>query len=310
MTSRDSELDVGVMVPPFSSEGPHAFRELAVTAEDAGFDAVWFADHITFPEEMPQTYPATPDGTPPFSMTDDAYDIFQVLAHIASITDEVALGSNVCIAPYRHPVTLTKHALTLDSLSDGRFEFGVAPGWLENEFEVLDVPFEHRGALLDEFLEIFTRACETGEFAFEGDHHSFQKTGFHPRPVDGRPPLWIGGDSPPTYRRVGQVGDGWTILWKRPDDLAETREKIMRRWEEFDRSGVPEISIMRPIDVGNESGSDPDRPLIGSPEEILEDVEAYREAGATRIVMDFATLDLDEQLRQVERVGRDIIPSV
>jgi probable F420-dependent oxidoreductase len=304
-----SELDFGLMVPPFSSEGPHAFRELAVAAEAVGFDAVWFADHITFPEEMPQNYPASSDGTPPFSVTDDAYDIFQVLAHLAAITDTIAVGTNICVAPYRHPVTLTKHALTLDSLSGGRFEFGIAPGWLRTEFEVLDVPFEHRGELFDEFLEVFTTACETGEFAYESTHYSFQKTGFHPGPVDGQPPIWIGGDSPPTYRRIGQFGDGWTILWKYPDELAETRERIMRRWEEFDRSGAPEISIMRPIDVGNESGSDPDRLFVGSPDEIIADIEDYRESGATRVVMDFATQDLDEQLTQVERMGRDVLPS-
>jgi len=296
------------MLPRFGDYAtPSAIREAAVTVEAQGFDAAWFADHVTFPSEVDVDYPFSSRGESPFESTDNAYDVFQVLAHIAGITDSVALGSNVCIAGYRHPVTLTKHALTLDTLSEGRFEFGIGAGWLKEEFEVLEVPFAERGSRFDELLDIYSRACEDGEFAFEGPHHQFQSTGFYPRPVDDGPPLWIGGDSPPAYRRVAEHGDGWTIIWKRPDEIRETKATIMERWRDNDRSGEPEIALMRPIHVGD--GRDSSRPLVGTPDEIIADIEDYADAGTTRIVMEFFTRDLDEQLTQIERFGEEVLPS-
>jgi probable F420-dependent oxidoreductase len=305
-----SEIRFTAMLPPFGEYAtPSAFRRLATTAEAAGFDAVWFADHITFPEEIPQEYPFTSDGQPPFGSTDNAYDLFQVLAHLAAITDTVTLGSNVCIAPYRHPVTLAKHALTIDSLSDGRFELGVAAGWMKTEFEVLDVPFEERGSRLDEFLELFGRVCESGELSFDGEHHQFQRTGFHPRPADGAPPVWIGGDSPAAYRRVAEYGDGWTILWKRPEAIRETKERMLKAWNAYDRSGEPDIALMRPIHVGTESDRDASRPLVGTADDVISDIEQYAEVGTTNVVMDFFTREIDEQAEQLERFGKEVLPS-
>lgn len=304
------DIDFAVMLPPFGDHAtPDAFRQLATTAEDAGFDAVWFADHVTFPSDIPDEYPFSSDGRSPFTSTDATYDTFQVLSHVAALTETVTIGTNVCIVPYRHPVTLTKHALTIDALSDGRFEFGVAAGWMKTEFEILDVPYEHRGSLTDEFLELFHRACDEGEFAFNGEHHQFQRTGFYPRPSDGRPPIWVGGDSPPVYRRIAEYGDGWTILWKRPEEVRETKGEIQKRWDAYGRDGEPEVALMRPVEIDTTVDADESRPLVGSADEVIADVEQYAEAGTTRLVMDFFTRDLDEQLDQVKRVGRGVLPS-
>ena len=190
------EIEVGVMVGTF---GEQATREnierLATAADDGGFDAVWVGDHVTLPAEIPDTYPFSPSGEAPFDIGQDVYDCFGVLSYLAGVTDRVDLGTNTCIVPYRHPAVLARNAFTLEQLSGGRFDFGVAPGWLETEFEVLDVPFEERGSRTDEFLDLFERAREEPELAFDGPHHSLQRTGFHPAPPRGRPKVWVGGRS-------------------------------------------------------------------------------------------------------------------
>lgn len=301
--------EIGIMIGTFGAQASREnFERLATAAENAGMDAVWVGDHIAFPEEIPDTYPFSKSGKAPFDIGQDAYDCFDVLSYLAGVTDDVELGTNTCIVPYRHPVVLARNALTVEQLTGGRFDFGVAPGWMETEFEVLDVPYEERGSRTDEFLDIFERAREDVEFAFDGPHHSFQKAGFHPVPEAGRPKIWVGGKSGASIRRVGEYGDGWTIFWDHPEEVAEARERIMNAWDDFDRSGEPEIAVTRATQVGEDTERSPEKLLVGEPANVAEDVEAYAEAGTTRILLDFYTRDTDEQIAQIEKWGDDVLP--
>jgi probable F420-dependent oxidoreductase len=303
-----TDIDIGAMLGTFGEQAtPEHFERIATTAEAAGLDAVWVGDHVAFPAEIPDTYPFSPTGEAPFAIDQDVYDCFDVLSFLAGVTDEVALGTNTCIVPYRHPVVLARNALSVEQLTGGRFDFGVAPGWLETEFEVLDVPFEERGSRTDEFLALFERACDEGEFAFDGPHHSFQRTGFYPTPDRDGPPIWVGGRSGASIRRVAEFGDGWTIFWDRPDAVAETRDRITTAWDDFDREGTPEIAVTRATQVDEDPDRDPEKPLVGDAAEVAEDVAAYADGGTTRIVLDFYSRDVDEQCRQIERWGDRVL---
>ncbi|MFC7157116.1 TIGR03619 family F420-dependent LLM class oxidoreductase [Halomarina halobia] len=303
-----SEPEFGVMLSTFGDHAyPAAFRRVAATAEREGFDAVWAGDHVSFPAAIPDDYPFSRSGESPFHVGLDTYDVFGVLSHLAAVTDEIDLGTNTCIVPYRHPVVLARNALTLEQLSDGRFDFGVAPGWLRTEFEVLDVPFEERGSRTDEFLRLLDRVREEGEVSFDGPHHSFRTTGFHPVPESGRPKVWIGGKSGAAFRRVAEFGDGWTIFWDHPDDIAASRERILNAWRDYDRTGEPEIAVVRAVHVG--ADAERDTLLTGPADDVVADVEAYVDAGVTRVVLDFYTTDIDEQVEQVERFAREVTPS-
>jgi probable F420-dependent oxidoreductase len=305
-------VEFGIMLTPF---GPHAsppvFEDLAATAEEQGFDVVWTGDHVAFPEEIPDEYPFTPSGKAPPAQGIDrpAYDTFTVLSYLARQVEDVRLGTNVCVVPYRNPVLLTKQAFSVEGLTDGHFEFGVAPGWLRTEFDVLDVPYDERGSRTDEFLDIFTRACEEQEFAFDGPHHSFPKTGFYPTPDEGRPPVWMGGFSGAAFRRTAQYADGWTIYGARPDAVAEGYERLMPAWDDFDRDGTPNVAAGRSAHVGTDTDLDSERPLIGDADNVIGDVEAYVDAGTTHVFIDFFTLDPDERREQIERFGQQVIPS-
>jgi len=306
------DVEFGIMLTPF---GPHAspdvFQDLATTAEREGFDVVWTGDHVAFPDEIPDEYPFTPSGkAPPAQGIDrDAYDTFNVLSYLAGQVEDVRLGTNVCVVPYRHPVVLAKQALTVEGLTEGRFEFGVAPGWLRTEFDVLEVPFDERGSRTDEFLDLFERACEEQEIAFEGPHHSFPTTGFHPTPAEGRPPIWMGGFSGAAFRRTAQYADGWSIYGARPDKVAEGRERLMPAWDDFSRSGEPRVAAGRSTHVGTDTDLDAERPLIGDADSVISDVQAYADAGTTHVFIDFFTLDPAERREQIERFGRRVIPS-
>ncbi|WP_435361868.1 TIGR03619 family F420-dependent LLM class oxidoreductase [Haloarchaeobius sp. DFWS5] len=311
----EDTVEFGVMLSATSNsygltdeESPGVFRELATTAENSGFDVVLAGDHIAYPSEIPTEYGYSSSGEPPFDTTTSVYDVFQVFAHLAAVTDDIRFGTNVVAVPYRHPIVLAKNALTLDSLSGGRFDFGLAPGWLKTEFDALDVPFDERGSRTDEFLELFTRACEEGELSFEGEHHSFGEMGFHPSP-SSEIPLWIGGRSGATFRRIAQFGHGWSTLWEKPDEVGSARDRIMNAWADFEREGEPEIGLLRPMHVAEDGSGPSGKILTGTPESVVEDVQSYVDAGATRIIVDFFSTDIDDQVEQLERIGEHVIPA-
>ena len=288
---------------------PETFRQVALTAEEYSFDSVWAGEHVIIPDDIPAEYPFTPDGEAPMDISQSTYDVFDILAHIAGMTDEINIGTNVAVVPYRHPVILAKHVLTHQALYPGRFEFGAAPGWLETEFEVLDVPFEERGQRLDEFFELFDRIYEEKELSFDGEFHSFQKAGFHPVP-DEQPPIWLGGNSGAAIRRIAEYGDGWSTYWAKPDDVASMKERIMNAWRDYDREGEPEIAVARPVHVGTDTERSTDRPLVGEPESILEDIETYADVGTTRLILTTYDTSTEAQLEQIQRFGKEIIPQI
>lgn len=313
-----SNVTFAVKLPLGGDSTPEDVVRIATAAEDSGFDAAWSGEHVVFTGDLPDDYPYSSSGESPFGITQNAYDVFQVLAHLVARTDDIRIGTNVCIAPLRHPVALTKQVLTLDAISEGRLDFGVGVGWLDSEFDALGVPFDERGSRTDEFLDVFTRACSTGQFAFDGPHHSFSETGFHPRPVQpGGPPVWVGGQSGAAYRRVAEYGDGWAATTLSPDEVADARKRIGRAWSDYDRDGEPAIAIKQSAHVG----ASPDglsRPMVGSVDDVISDVEAYRAAGAGTIVADFRRTDdapsrrftTAEQVEQIERFGAEVIPHI
>lgn len=334
---KHDDIDLGVVVMTHGKMAPEErledrpgmkFEQVARTAEEAGFDVLMAGEHITFPDGIADIYPYTETHESPFEISDPAYDGFQILAQMAGVTDSIQLATNICIAPLRHPVTLTKHALTLHAISEGRFDFGVGVGWLEDEFNVLDVSFEERGSRTDEFLEIFNRACADPEFSFDGTHFQFQKTGFHPVADADGPPLYIGGDTGAALRRTAEFADGWSHYWTRedladssPEAITEWRDRLLNAWNDYDRAGDPEIAVTRPIQIGEnpqppfhselgvDRSLDEDVPLIGSPESIIEDLEAYVDVGVDRLNCSFQVSDynIDLFIEQIERFGDEVI---
>jgi probable F420-dependent oxidoreductase len=310
------DIRFGVKLPLGGDKTHEDTVRIANAAEENGLDAAWHSEHLVFTGEVPDDYPYIEGGTSPFEADQNAYEVFTTLAYLAAETDDVRLGTNICITPLRHPVLLTKLAMTLDNLSDGRFDFGLGVGWLRSEFESLGVPFEERGSRTDEFLEVFERACEEGQFSFDGPHHSFPNTGFHPRPVqDGGPPVWLGGESGATFRRIGQYGDGWMATSIGVDEFAEGIDRMMNAWTDYERAGDPDVAIKQSMWIG--SVPDGIEPLMaGSADEVIADIEDFVDAGAKMVVGDFRRTETapirrfstEEQIEQLERLGDEVIP--
>ena len=181
---------------------------LAQAAEEAGFDSLWTVEHILYPEGYESVYPYAPDGKMPGSGNNPIPDPLVWLGYAAAVTSSIRLATGISLLPERHPLTFAKEVATLDVLSGGRVTLGVGIGWLREEFDALDVPWERRGPRTEEYMEVMRRVWAEDDVTFDGEFVSFRRASSNPKPVAGRVPIHIGGHSEAAARRAGRVGDG------------------------------------------------------------------------------------------------------
>lgn len=245
-----------LLAHPFRPElvGKEGIVRLARAAEAAGFDGVGFTDH-----PAPSHKWLTAGGH-------DALDPFVALSVVAAVTDRLRLIPNILVLPYRNPFVVAKAAATLDAVSGGRFVLSVATGYLRSEYRALGVDFERRNELFDEALEVVRGVWSSDEFTYEGT--GFTAAGVSANPKPARVPIWIGGNSPLTRRRVAAVGDGWnpfpapawlartarTIPLEGLDDLAPMLEHL---WRHVDAAGRDPATVDVVFTTGLPGPADP-----------------------------------------------------
>lgn len=192
--------------------------EQARAADAAGIDRLAVSDHVILGENLEKyadpTLGGIEGGQQPTGSDGHWLDPIVVLSMWAALTTHTRLMTGILIAGIRRPASLAKTLSTLDVLSEGRLDIGVGVGWQREEYEANGVPYPHRGARLDETLEI----CQTLWRETAAAHHSeevnFEKIHLNPKPLQpGGVPLWVSGTlNPNVIRRIVRFGSGW-IPW-------------------------------------------------------------------------------------------------
>ena len=183
--------------------------EMAKRLEHAGFESLWVSDHIVMPRAIGSRYPFAADGRATWATDTPYLDALVALALAAVSTERARLGTAVLVLPLRHPVIFAKQAASIDVASGGRLELGVGAGWLREEFEALDVPFDDRGSRLAEWIAII-RDCWTGEPQAHSSERYVLPGDLYSNPPPAHPiPLLVGGHSKVALGRAGRLGDGW-----------------------------------------------------------------------------------------------------
>ena len=206
----------------------------ATAAEAAGFSGVGFTDH-----PAPTSRWLDAGGH-------DALDPFAALAFVAAVTDTIRLIPNVVVLPYRNPFLVAKSVATIDALSGGRFTLAVGTGYLKGEYKALGVDFDDRNTIFDESIEVLRGVWTQDDFSYEGT--GFLAHGQTANPQPGHVPIWIGGNSKLSRRRVAQSADGW-VPFPAPRTLATTAktppletvedlaEMLDYLWQQIDEAG-------------------------------------------------------------------------
>ncbi|HKV54507.1 MAG TPA: LLM class flavin-dependent oxidoreductase, partial [Candidatus Binataceae bacterium] len=268
-------MKCGVYVQNFGEYGdPNKLIELAIEAEQAGWDGFFVWDHLLL-----------------YRHSDIPFvDAWVALAAIAARTDRLRLGPVVTPLARRRPWKVAREVVSLDHLSRGRAVLGVglgAPPDAEFEFFGEDPSDRVRARKLDEALSVLDGLWRGEPFSHDGDYFHIKEVKFAPRPVQSpRVPVWVAGfwpNKPPMRRaarwdgvfplkmpRVPLVGltpgaAPWSILWLQPKELGEAVSYV--RQHRTDAG---------PFDVIASGATPPGETAKGR-----ELVNSFREAGAT-----------------------------
>lgn len=192
--------------------------------EERGFHSLVIAEHSNIPACRSSAYP---DGGELPSMYYKTLDPFVTLAAAAAVTETIELFTGVALLVQRDPVHTAKEAASIDLISGGRFVFGVGAGWNLEEMRNHGTDPKTRGALLDERIEAI-KALWTDEPAeYHGKYVDIESTFSRPKPVrKPHPPIFIGGDSDATVKRVIRHGAGWICEAAPADHLSKRINQI------------------------------------------------------------------------------------
>ncbi|MGW4406098.1 TIGR03619 family F420-dependent LLM class oxidoreductase [Nonomuraea sp. NPDC004702] len=203
---------------------PDAWKDVAVAADELGFESVWLPEHLVFATDLSlAVYPGTED--PGIKPTTPLFDAPAYLCWLAGLTTRVRLGTAVHLLALRHPFVSARAFATLDVVSDGRAICGVGAGWYRGEWAAAGLPFETRGARLDEVIEIVRRLWTEPVVAHSGRFYRFPEVAFEPKPVQGRLPVLAGGESAAALRRASRLCDGWISM---PHTVESIRPQLAR----------------------------------------------------------------------------------
>lgn len=278
--------------------GPDELVAVARAADDAGFSYVGVCDHVAIPRRLAPAMGTT------------WYDTVATLGLLAGVTRRTRLLSHVAVLAFRHPLVSAKAFATLDHLSKGRLIIGVGAGHVPEELTQLGVPFERRGALLDEAIDAVSAALSEEFAVFSGPTWSFHDAGQSPRPVQRpRPPIWVGGSSSAAIRRAAERGDGWLPQGTPRAQMAEQVALLLRHRRRA-REGAPiEIgATCEPCYVGDPGWDVGRRTVSGRPEAIAESLAGWVSIGANQLQVRLMARSSAELCDQIAAFGSEVGP--
>lgn len=277
-------MKVGISLPQLGPQAsPENLIRVARRAEELGYDSAWVLERILWPVNPKEPYPASPDGVLPVAYQ-NVLDPLETLTFVAAHTSKIRLGTSVLVLPYHTPIQLARRIATLDVLSGGRVDVGVGAGWSRDEFEAAGTPFEGRGARCDEFLQTMIAIWTTDPVSFAGRFYHIPESKIGPKPLQKpHPPIYVAGFGKYAFERAAKYGNGWnpsgSLNW-------EWLEAMIKQLHETARAaGAGQMAVVLRAFTMVFAQPAPDRqPMMGTLEEIKEDIHRLRKIGVTELV--------------------------
>jgi alkanesulfonate monooxygenase len=281
--------------------------------EELGYDSLWVWDHILLGVD------------PNFPIVDS----LTLLTAIAARTTRIKLSTGILVLPLRNPVLLAKQLSTMDQLSNGRLLMAMAVGWYKREFDAAGIPFEQRGRIMDDNLEILKRFWMEDKVDGEWTNHKVSAGVMYPKPVQKpRPPLLIGGYVDKVLKRAAEKGDGWLTYFYKPESFAISWEKLRNFAAEAGKNpdelmNGAQLPIMvgksrkdvegpmmewlnRDFDIAQGSLSTMDSAIMGTVDECVAQLKEHLAVGVQKIIF----VPYKYQMDQCEIIAKEIIPKL
>ncbi len=182
---------------------------------------------------------------------------------------------------------------------------------MQEEFEALGRPFDHRGARGDETLEIFDALFTQDQVAFDGPYTQFGPVGFAPKPANNHIPIWVGGHATPAFRRAARYGDAFHAVFIPPETVAEQWAEVGRWCDEVGRDRS-EVDLTLRLRLALDRDVDDDGALSGAPDRVVEQIGRYAALGVSHLTLDVQPLPggsgVEGQIATLERFASDVRP--
>src|SRR5438132_4390613 len=204
--------------PAGDSDGYHHFINYVIEAERLGFSSVFLVEHH-------------------FTGFGQVSASLNLLSYLAARTERIRLGTAVVVLPWHHPVWVAGAAATLDLLSNGRLDFGVAKGSRPYEFSGFCIPQDEATARFDEAIDVIRRAWTSkGRFSYSGTRWHYDNIVVEPAPIQQpHPPFWLGAGSAESIQRAAREGYNLLLDQIAPVEIIIERVRTFR--EECERVG-------------------------------------------------------------------------
>ena len=237
----------------FNTEYSIRADDLAIAAEERGFESVWFPEHTHIPASRETPWPA--DGPLPKEYIHMS-DPFTSAAAAAVVTKTLKIGTGISLINQHDPIALAKTVATIDRLSNGRFLFGVGAGWNREEMENHGTPYDERWRILEENVMAMKALWTEEEATYQGTRVSFERVWSYPKPIQKpHPPVILGTFGSKWGRqRVADFGDGWIPIDLFHGDLNADIADLKDRMRENGRD--PESITISMFDVFETSADD------------------------------------------------------
>jgi len=336
-------VKLGFRIPkyyePAEREPYRKTMELAILAEEAGFDFGTFGHRVVMPDSPNHAAPIV------------------ALAAVAARTTRLRLATSIYVLPFHHPITVAEQIGQLDQISGGRVIFGVGIGYRDYEFAAYGLSRADRVARTVEAMQAIREGWRRGYFEFSGKHFNIPRSPVDPVPIQApHPPMWMGGAAEPAVKRAARYADGWlsnntmtsdgiagrvasyaryceeeghplgTVTVVRNAWVAGSRAEVERDWLpevlkfqlDYQRAGVErpgeDGSYARLLSTGNVKLEDfvTEWGIAGTPEDCIAQIERWRaKTGCDYMNLMFTGAGGFEAHRKViQMFGREVIPAL
>ena len=271
-------MDIGVFI--FDTDYSINISELARELEERGYESLFVPEHTHIPTSRRSPFPGGGELPKQYSHT---LDPFVSLGFAAASTENLKIGTGICLLPQRDPIVTAKSIASLDLMSKGRFVLGLGGGWNVDEMENHGVTYKTRFAMMKEHVLAMKSLWVDEEAEFHGEYINFDKSWAYPKPFQKPyPPILMGGETDYTLKRVVDYCDGW----------------FPRGRGGFDASG----SMQRLKDMAAQSGRDMNTlsvSVFGAPPN-EETINSYKKAGINRALFALPSENRDHILKLLD----------
>src|SRR3954447_1145855 len=190
-------MKVGAFVPIGTlNANPEFAGAVGPTLEERGFESLWVAEHVVLFDDYDSEYPYDRSGKFPGAGDSGILEPWTALSFVAATTSRLRLGTGICLVGQRNPVYTAKQVAAVGVLSGGRVDFGIGIGWLREEFDVVAMPFDHRGGRSEEHMRVRNQLWTHPASSSDGRYYTRRECRMYPNPTQQPPPpIHVGGES-------------------------------------------------------------------------------------------------------------------